>query len=623
MSYPQKSTHEAIVAAAATAPPRPKQPAASKLPPQSPQPQPRVPVMVPQSQQKQEDKDSPEWKKRQALTAGPILNMSYQHAAREYDMPDTLYGSVKDLFEAIADNEVRHGVASPSKLVEISKRDNEIFRQIAHHDAHEFYQYLVNTISDNIDGHEKRLKEHEHGAVNGDQQPGSTKIAAITAPNGSVTFPSALPMVRPKSSQWIRDLFEGQLTSETRCLSCENISQRHEPFLDLSVDLEQHNSVTSCLQRFSAEEMLCERNKFHCDNCGGLQEAEKRMKIKKLPKVLTLHLKRFKYVDDYGRMQKLFHKVVYPYDLRLLNTTADADEPDRIYELHAVIVHIGGGAYHGHYVAIVKTLDRGWLLFDDEMVEPVDKSYLKNFFGDRPGLATAYVLFYKETTVEEERAEQRQDGRRRMSQVVLADNASRAQDSSELHPRRSFSPTSPADDRYDSLDYTLTSPPLATNGHAIEPTRSPLVPSLTPTISTPVSKREQQKIEKEKKALEKAQEKAAKKEERDRDKRTQLDGKLSDAARQHVAPASNVVDVMKRPMHDETMDNVQMNGSPSAMDIFKRSKSLRFGSMGRKDKRPEETPLSPNMTDDTSDMKDAKEKKNRFSLRKKSFGILS
>ncbi|KAI2288975.1 hypothetical protein LOZ03_004933, partial [Ophidiomyces ophidiicola] len=34
------------------------------------------------------------------------------------------------------------------------------------------------------------------------------------------------------------------------------------------------------------------------------------------------------------------------------------------------------------------------------MVEPVDKNYVRGFFGDRPGLASAYVLFYQETTFE-------------------------------------------------------------------------------------------------------------------------------------------------------------------------------------------------------------------------------
>ncbi|KAK1090152.1 hypothetical protein LTR48_008858, partial [Friedmanniomyces endolithicus] len=154
--------------------------------------------------------------------------------------------------------------------------------------------------------------------------------------------------------------------------------------------------------------MLCERNKFHCDNCGGLQEAEKRMKIKRLPRILALHLKRFKYTEDLQRLQKLFHRVVYPFHLRLFNTTEDAEDSDRLYELYAVVVHIGGGPYHGHYVSIIKTQDRGWLLFDDELVEPVDKSYVLNFFGGEPvpglqdakQLACAYVLFYQETTLE-------------------------------------------------------------------------------------------------------------------------------------------------------------------------------------------------------------------------------
>merc|ERR1711939_1178345 len=263
--------------------------------------------------------------------------------------------------------------------------------------------------------------------------------------SATVSFPSVLPTPTANSStRWLRELFEGTLTSETRCLTCENVSHRDEPFLDLSVDLEQHSSVTACLRRFSEEEMLCERNKFHCDNCGGLQEAEKRMKIKRLPRILALHLKRFKYTEDLQRLQKLFHKVVYPYHLRLFNTTDDAEDPDRIYELYAVVVHIGGGPYHGHYVAVIKTQDRGWLLFDDEMVEPVDRNYVKNFFGDKAGLACAYVLFYQETTLEAVHREQRMYGKRRASQDNGTSIPSNLRESAELH-RVASDPVSPGD----------------------------------------------------------------------------------------------------------------------------------------------------------------------------------
>ena len=58
--------------------------------------------------------------------------------------------------------------------------------------------------------------------------------------------------------------------------SLTQVTSRDEAFLDLSIDIEQNSSVTACLRQFSASEMLCQRNKFSCDKCCGLQEAEKR-----------------------------------------------------------------------------------------------------------------------------------------------------------------------------------------------------------------------------------------------------------------------------------------------------------------------------------------------------------
>jgi hypothetical protein len=44
------------------------------------------------------------------------------------------------------------------------------------------------------------------------------------------------------------------------------------------------------------------------------------MKIKKLPNILALHLKRFKYQESTGRYVKLGYRVVFPFELRLFNT---------------------------------------------------------------------------------------------------------------------------------------------------------------------------------------------------------------------------------------------------------------------------------------------------------------
>ncbi|KAI1005169.1 putative ubiquitin carboxyl-terminal hydrolase [Podosphaera aphanis] len=346
-----------------------------------------------------ENLDSPESKKKYAMLTGPILEIKYE-CASSYGMEESTFTALKDIFMAIIDNKSRTGVLSPQRFLEIFKRDNEMFRTSMHQDAHEFYGLLLNAVISNVETYAQRTK---------DQSPliETTEESSIKS-----VSPSAMHGTCPKedsqisSTGWVHEIFEGVLTSETKCLTCETTSQRDETFLDLSIDLDEHSSVTSCLRKFSAEEMLCERNKFHCDNCGGLQEAERRMKIKRLPKILALHLKRFKYTEDMTRLQKLFHRVVYPYYLRMFNTTDDAVDPDRLYELYAVVVHIGGNAYHGHYVSVIKTQDHGWLLFDDEMVEPVDNDFVRNFFGNKSGMACAYVLFYQETTVEAMHKEQ-------------------------------------------------------------------------------------------------------------------------------------------------------------------------------------------------------------------------
>ncbi|KAI1311352.1 hypothetical protein F5Y03DRAFT_304797 [Xylaria venustula] len=480
-----------------------------KQKPGSGPPQPGQPV-------RPEDKpDTPEYKKKQAMLKGPIMELA-QESGSAYDMDECTFTGLRDIFMALVESNTRTGVLSPQRFLEIFKRDNEMFRNSMHQDAHEFYGLVLNDVISNVESAAQRLlrasAEHTPDGMTDDLRTALDAVARTTS-NGT----------NSPGTGWVHDIFEGLLTSETRCLTCETASQRDETFLDLSIDLEEHTSVTSCLQKFSAEEMLCERNKFHCDHCGGLQEAEKRMKIKRLPKVLALHLKRFKYTEDYSRLQKLFHRVVYPYQLRMFNTTEDAEDPDRLYELYAVVIHIGGNAYHGHYVSVIKTEDRGWLLFDDEMVEPVDKHYVRNFFGDKPGMACAYVLFYQETTFEKVRAEQEAEGLEEVR--IVSEKAGVAQENGQVNgasdaglTRQVTLPGRSTDDQdgLTNADPAAKASDLTRSASNRIPVPStdediPPVPPI-PRSSTVKSTKESKK---EAKAQEKAQEKARKQAERD------------------------------------------------------------------------------------------------------------
>lgn len=54
------------------------------------------------------------------------------------------------------------------------------------------------------------------------------------------------------------------------------------------------------------------------------------------------------------RMRKLPYRVVFPFDLKLSNTTDDADGADSVYSLFAVVVHVGSGPHHGKQVNAVR-----------------------------------------------------------------------------------------------------------------------------------------------------------------------------------------------------------------------------------------------------------------------------
>ncbi len=71
---------------------------------------------------------------------------------------------------------------------------------------------------------------------------------------------------------------------------------------------------------FGNSETLCSEYKYHCECCCSKQEATKRLRVQKLPTVLALHLKRFKFVEQLRRHTKLSHRVVFPWELKLFNT---------------------------------------------------------------------------------------------------------------------------------------------------------------------------------------------------------------------------------------------------------------------------------------------------------------
>lgn len=307
----------------------------------------------------------------------------YANNKGQGDPEENLLTCLADLFTQISSQKKKTGVIAPKRFVQRVKKENELFRSYMHQDAHEFLNFLLNELVD--------ILEKESKAAKASPEPSSpsTKIA-----NGPQQ-PQANGIKKDPLVTWVHKSFQGILTNETKCLRCETVTARDETFFDLSLDIEQNSSITSCLKNFSSTETLNAEDKFFCDKCCSLQEAQKRMKIKKPPNILVIHLKRFKYIEQLGRYKKLSYRVVFPLELKLCNTV---DKCDLEYSLFAVVVHVGSGPNHGHYVSLVKSHNH-WLFFDDENVEMIDESAVQTFFGSAQEYSSntdhGYILFYE------------------------------------------------------------------------------------------------------------------------------------------------------------------------------------------------------------------------------------
>lgn len=316
----------------------------------------------------------------------PFREKVLEYKAKNKRTKETLLTCLADLFYSIATQKKKVGSIAPKKFIARLRKEKEEFDNYMQQDAHEFLNFLINHINEIIlaERNQSTLKVQKNGMGEGVTCNGTGAPGAPGAPSAEPT--------------WVHEIFQGTLTSETRCLNCETVSSKDEHFFDLQVDVGQNTSITHCLKCFSDTETLCNDNKFKCDNCSSYQEAQKRMRVKKLPLILALHLKRFKYMEQYNRHIKVSHRVVFPLELRLFNTSDDAVNPDRLYDLVAVVVHCGSGPNRGHYISIVKS-HGFWLLFDDDMVDKIDASAIEDFYGLTSDIQksseTGYILFYQ------------------------------------------------------------------------------------------------------------------------------------------------------------------------------------------------------------------------------------
>ncbi|KAM3935144.1 ubiquitin carboxyl-terminal hydrolase 35 [Leptodactylus fuscus] len=197
-------------------------------------------------------------------------------------------------------------------------------------------------------------------------------------------------------------------------------------------------TLSDLINHFLCPEMLTEDNKYRCETCASLQDAEKVVELSTGPQYLILTLLRFSFDLKAMRRRKILDNVSIPLMLKLPvqitphrsenaciessgRSTLANPRQSATYDLCTVIVHSGLSSESGHYYcysrdcmdkdghkpsstgvkkfASDKHLDMEiqWYLFNDTRVSFSSFESVSNVTSFFPK-DTAYVLFYRHRT---------------------------------------------------------------------------------------------------------------------------------------------------------------------------------------------------------------------------------
>lgn len=182
----------------------------------------------------------------------------------------------------------------------------------------------------------------------------------------------------------VKQVFGGRLKSQLTCHECGHCSETFEPFLDLSLEIDQVDDLVAALESFTKVEQIGDaENKLTCESCNVQVCKDKRLVLDKAPDVVAFQLKRFTTLDN--SIEKIDKHVAYPSKLDLKAFHSNPDKEELQYDLYGVVQHSGLPNY-GHYVCTIRSSPSSWHLMNDSLVDSITETSALH--------QEAYILFY-------------------------------------------------------------------------------------------------------------------------------------------------------------------------------------------------------------------------------------
>lgn len=186
------------------------------------------------------------------------------------------------------------------------------------------------------------------------------------------------------------DFFYGQSIVQVICGHCRKIHHTYEPFSILLLPLPGNSDGTdiiACLNHYILEETLNDHthrgDDWKCDGCKQSVKSIKTTKFWRLPRILTICLKRF--THDL-RKNNTYVKAPTQLDLSKYIIGPETTNTNNMYQLCSIACH-AGSHNNGHYYALCRNPDSNWYMIDDTIITGFKDKY------ETP--PTSYMLFYE------------------------------------------------------------------------------------------------------------------------------------------------------------------------------------------------------------------------------------
>ena len=281
-----------------------------------------------------------------------------------------------------------HGSYSPNDFKIKLSEENPLFAGIAANDSKDLITFLIERF------------HKELNTINNNNEINYNPIDQLDEQKMLNLFSKEFEM---NYNSIISQLFYGLLETKAQCQKCKNIKYNFQIYSFIEFPLEKINqycfntgkrnyynmnnnknpdiNLYECFEYYGNMELMTGDNQMYCNICNCLYDALYGTLLYTAPNNLIINLNRGK-----GAVYEC--NVIFPEKLDLSNYVR-FKESNIIFELYAVICHIGPSSMSGHFVAYCKNrMDKRWYLYNDAFV-----NLCENAYDYQKGMP--YILFYQ------------------------------------------------------------------------------------------------------------------------------------------------------------------------------------------------------------------------------------